>query len=181
MIQPLYAHPYTKIFATVFALAAFAGGVFGVGQAKSFELASAYVYAGGALGVLFSGDFISLFFFWEIMAPKSDLTPKGELLEAINKTFSSFDKFSEEFSSKALGVFGSGWAFLVLTPQKELKLKRQSFQNSPISDGNIPLLGIDVWEHAYYLKYQNRRAEYVKAWWNVVNWNKVEEIFRTSF
>ncbi len=120
-------------------------------------------------------------FFWEIMSPKSDkggiVPARGGLAEAIKKTFGSVDKFKEEFTTKAMGVFGSGWAFLIMKPDKTLTLKRQSFQNSPLMRGNIPLLGIDVWEHAYYLKYQNRRAEYVAAWWNVVNWKQVEETY----
>ena len=116
-------------------------------------------------------------FFWSIMGPKSKAKPEGELLENINSTFGDFSKFKEQFSAKAMGVFGSGWAFLILTPDKKLALKRHSFQNSPLSDGNVPLLAIDVWEHAYYLKYQNRRAEYVEAFWNIVNWGEVEKTF----
>ncbi len=111
-------------------------------------------------------------FFWKILSPtKSE--PKGELLAALKKHFGSVDKFKEEFSAKAMGVFGSGWAFLIATPEKKLVLKRHSFQNTPIMHGNSPLLGLDVWEHAYYLKYQNRRAEYISAWWSVVNWAEV--------
>lgn len=118
-------------------------------------------------------------FFWEIMSPDSP-EPQAKLLEAINSEFTSIEKFKEEFTSKAMSVFGSGWAFLVLTPDKKLQLKRHSFQNSPLMQGSIPILGIDVWEHAYYLKYQNKRADYIDAWWNVVNWRKAEEIFNVS-
>lgn len=118
-------------------------------------------------------------FFWEIMSPEKS-EPKGKLLDAINSTFTSVEKFKEEFANKAMGVFGSGWAFLILTSDKKLQLKRHSFQNSPLMQGSVPILGIDVWEHAYYLKYQNKRAEYVNAWWNVVNWRKAEEIFNVS-
>ncbi|KKQ97814.1 MAG: Superoxide dismutase, partial [Candidatus Woesebacteria bacterium GW2011_GWA1_39_12] len=107
-------------------------------------------------------------FFWEIMSPKSN-PPGGKLLEALNSTFGNVDKFKEEFTNKAMSVFGSGWTFLILTHDGKLALKRQSFQNSPIMQGNIPILGVDVWEHAYYLKYQNRRADYIAAWWHVVN------------
>lgn len=118
-------------------------------------------------------------FFWEIMcAPKGEVKPVGELAEAIDNTFGSFEEFKKQFTEKATTIFGSGWAFLVRTPDGELKLKRHSFQNSPISDGNIPIIGLDVWEHAYYLKYQNRRPEYIEAWWNVVNWDKANENFK---
>lgn len=118
-------------------------------------------------------------FFWEIMSPEKS-EPNGKLLDAINSTFTSVEKFKEEFANKGMGVFGSGWAFLILTSDKKLQLKRHSFQNSPLMQGSIPILGIDVWEHAYYLKYQNKRADYIKAWWNVVNWRKAEEIFNVS-
>ncbi len=116
-------------------------------------------------------------FFWEIMSPKGGGKPTGELAKEIEKTFGSFEDFKKQFTDKALGVFGSGWAFLMIAPDKKLKLKRHSFQNSPLMHGNMPILGIDVWEHAYYLKYQNRRAEYIEAWWNVVNWEKAGENF----
>jgi len=122
------------------------------------------------------GGHVNHTFFWKIMTPKpTSLT--GKLLESINSTFGSIDKFKEEFTSKTMSVFGSGWAFLIMTPDKKLTLKRHSFQNSPLMHGNIPILGIDVWEHAYYLKYQNRRADYISAWWNVVNWGEASEIF----
>ena len=121
-------------------------------------------------------------FFWKIMTPPKDniKEPEGKLKEDINSTFGSFDKFKEEFTTKAMAVFGSGWVFLILTKDKKLTLKRHSFQNSPLSHGNIPLLTIDVWEHAYYLKYQNRRTDYIAAWWNVVNWNEVSELFEKA-
>jgi Fe-Mn family superoxide dismutase len=118
-------------------------------------------------------------FFWKIMKPNGG-KPSGELLSAINKTFGTIEDFKKQFTEKAMGVFGSGWAFLILTPDKELRLKRHSFQNSPLIQGNIPILGLDVWEHAYYLKYQNRRAEYIDAWWNVVNWEKANSIYENS-
>lgn len=116
-------------------------------------------------------------FFWKIMAPNGGGEPSGELKNAIEKEFGSFDECKKQFSEKGLTVFGSGWAFLVKTPEGNLKLKRHSFQNSPILQGNTPILGLDVWEHAYYLKYQNRRAEYIENWWNVVNWKEVEKNF----
>lgn len=115
-------------------------------------------------------------FFWKIMAPNSG-KPEGKFLEAVNSTFGSLDKFKAEFTKKAMSVFGSGWAFLIKTPGGKLSLKRHSFQNSPLMHGNVPILGLDVWEHAYYLKYQNKRAEYIDAWWNVVNWREVSASF----
>jgi Fe-Mn family superoxide dismutase len=102
-------------------------------------------------------------------------TPNGVLLERINSTFGTFDEFKKLFTEKAMTVFGSGWAFLVQKSDCSLELSRHSFQNSPIMKGDIPLLGLDVWEHAYYLHYQNRRAEYVESWWNVVNWDEVSK------
>lgn len=114
-------------------------------------------------------------FFWKIMGPKAKPSPEGKLLEAINATFGDLVTFKQKFTEKAMGVFGSGWAFLVVNSDKKLELTRQSFQNSPLMYGNNPILGIDVWEHAYYLKYQNRRAEYIDAWWNVVNWEQAEK------
>ena len=110
------------------------------------------------------------------MSPKGGGKPKGELADAINKTFGDFQKFREEFSNKAMAVFGSGWAFLIKTPDGKLQLKRHSFQNSPLMQGNMPILGLDVWEHAYYLKYQNRRVEYIEAFWNVVNWEEANKL-----
>ena len=111
-------------------------------------------------------------FFWKIMSPNPS-NPSQPLLSALNSSFGSFDKFKEAFTSKAMSVFGSGWAFLIQKPDGSLALKRHSFQNSPLLHGNKPILGIDVWEHAYYLKYQSRRADYITAWWKVVNWSAV--------
>ena len=118
--------------------------------------------------------------FWQVMAPATGQKPEGKLLEALNSTFGNLAKFQEQFTAKAMSVFGSGWAFLLKTPEGKLALKRHSFQNTPINSGNTPLLTVDVWEHAYYLKYQNRRAEYLTAWWNIVNWKKVSELFEKS-
>jgi len=118
--------------------------------------------------------------FWKVMTPKSEKEPDGELAEAINSKFGGFSQFKEKFTEKTMSVFGSGWAFLILNGKGNLSLKRHSFQNSPLMYGNTPLLGIDVWEHAYYLKYQNRRAEYIKAWWNVVNWKEVADRFKST-
>lgn len=114
--------------------------------------------------------------FWVIMSPKGGGQPHGELAKAIEQTFGSFDAFKAEFEKAANGRFGSGWAWLVLR-QGQLAVISTANQDNPLSEGMIPLMGIDVWEHAYYLKYQNRRAEYVSNWWNVVNWEEVARRF----
>jgi len=118
--------------------------------------------------------------FWEILTSNSDLAPKGELLNAINNSFESFDNFKKIFNEKALSLFGSGWVFLIVDKNNNLQIKRHSFQNSPVMNGNKPILGLDVWEHAYYLKYQNRRAEYIDAFWNVVDWDVVASKYVSS-
>jgi Fe-Mn family superoxide dismutase len=110
--------------------------------------------------------------FWQIMGPKAGGMPKGELARAIDQAFTSFDNFKTEFEKAANTRFGSGWAWLVKRGNG-LAVVSTPNQDSPLSDGMTPLMGIDVWEHAYYLKYQNRRAEYVTAWWNVVNWDAI--------
>ncbi|MEW6028530.1 MAG: superoxide dismutase [Chloroflexota bacterium] len=115
--------------------------------------------------------------FWEIMAPKAGGAPKGELAKAIDAVFTSFDNFKAEFEKAANGRFGSGWAWLV-KKGSGLAVVSSANQDNPMSEGMTPLMGIDVWEHAYYLKYQNRRAEYVTAWWNVVNWDEVARRFK---
>ena len=115
--------------------------------------------------------------FWEIMTPKAPEKPEGEFLNNIDSTFGSFDDFKDEFTEKSTALFGSGWVFLVITKDNALEITRQSFQNSPFMYGQVPILGLDLWEHAYYLKYQNKRAEYIDAWWNVVNWKEVEKRF----
>jgi Fe-Mn family superoxide dismutase len=117
--------------------------------------------------------------FWVIMAPRAGGQPSGALAEAIRSTFNSFDNFKEKFSNAAMTRFGSGWAWLVLAGGK-LDIYSTANQDSPLMQGHIPILGLDVWEHAYYLKYQNRRAEYVAAWWNVVNWPEVQRRFDAS-
>lgn len=114
-------------------------------------------------------------FFWEIMGPKGGGAPGGELGKAIDKAFGSFDKFQKTFSEKAVTVFGSGWAWLVVNGKGELEIVQRKNQDSPLMDGLKPILGIDVWEHAYYLKYQNYRPKYVEAWWKVVDWKAVSE------
>ncbi|MBM3124486.1 MAG: superoxide dismutase [Chloroflexi bacterium] len=114
--------------------------------------------------------------FWEIMAPKAGGSPKGELAKSIDSAFGSFDNFKSEFEKSANGRFGSGWAWLVKIGNG-LAIVSTPNQDSPLTDRQTPILGLDVWEHAYYLKYQNRRAEYVTNWWNVVNWEAVAARF----
>ncbi len=114
--------------------------------------------------------------FWEIMAPKAGGAPKGELAKAIDSAFTSFDNFKAEFEKAANTRFGSGWAWLV-KKGSGLAVVSSANQDNPMSDGQTPIMGLDVWEHAYYLKYQNRRAEYATAWWNVVNWDAVAARF----
>jgi Fe-Mn family superoxide dismutase len=111
--------------------------------------------------------------FWMIMAPKAGGAPKGALAKAIDAAFGSIDGFKAEFAKAANGRFGSGWAWLVEKKDGGLSVVSTANQDNPLSDGLRPLMGIDVWEHAYYLKYQNRRAEYVTNWWNVLNWDEI--------
>ena len=110
--------------------------------------------------------------FWEVMGPNAGGAPKGELAKAIDASFTSFDAFKAEFEKAATTRFGSGWAWLV-KKDSGLAVVSTANQDSPLSDGLAPILGIDVWEHAYYLKYQNRRPEYITAFWNVINWDAV--------
>ena len=117
--------------------------------------------------------------FWEAMSPNGGGAPTGDLAEAIDAVFGSFDAFKEQFEAAGVGRFGSGWAWLVLDGGA-LAITSTPNQDSPISEGKTPLLGNDVWEHAYYLKYQNRRPEYLKAWWNVVDWGKVAERYAAA-
>jgi Fe-Mn family superoxide dismutase len=112
--------------------------------------------------------------FWESMSPDGGGAPDGDLAAAIDEAFGSFDAFKEQFEAAGVGQFGSGWAWLVLDGGK-LAVTSTPNQDNPISDGKTPLVGNDVWEHAYYLKYQNKRPDYLKAWWNVVDWGKVAE------
>jgi len=117
--------------------------------------------------------------FWESMSPDGGGAPDGELARAIDEAFGSFDAFKEQFEAKGVGQFGSGWAWLVLDGGK-LAVTSTANQDNPVSQGQVPLLGNDVWEHAYYLKYQNKRPDYLKAWWNVVNWDKVAERYSAA-
>ncbi|EOH79112.1 MULTISPECIES: superoxide dismutase [Enterococcus] len=115
-------------------------------------------------------------FFWEILGPNAGGEPTGAIKEAIEETFGSFEDFKEEFKTAATGRFGSGWAWLVVKDGK-LAITSTANQDSPLMDGQTPVLGLDVWEHAYYLKYKNVRPEYINAFWSVVNWDKVNEYF----
>jgi Fe-Mn family superoxide dismutase len=116
--------------------------------------------------------------FWEIMAPKAGGDPTGALNAAITSFFGNFANFKAEFEKAANGRFGSGWAWLVKKSDGGLTIVSTANQDNPMSEGMSPLMGLDVWEHAYYLKYQNRRAEYVSSWWNVVNWAEVGRRFK---
>jgi Fe-Mn family superoxide dismutase len=117
--------------------------------------------------------------FWESMSPTGGGEPTGALGDAITSAFGSFDAFKEQFEANGVAQFGSGWTWLVLDGG-ELKLTKTPNQDNPVLEGQTPLLGNDVWEHAYYLKYQNRRPDYLKAWWNVVNWDKVAERYAAA-
>lgn len=115
-------------------------------------------------------------FFWQIMGPKKGGVPKSELANAIKENFGDTKTFQEKFTAAAMGRFGSGWVWLVSDAGK-LSIIDTPNQDTPLMEGKTPILGLDVWEHAYYLKYQNRRADYIAAWWNVVNWEVVDEHF----
>ncbi|NMA81108.1 MAG: superoxide dismutase, partial [Jeotgalicoccus halophilus] len=116
--------------------------------------------------------------FWELLSPEQKEL-SGELKEAIESAFGSVDKFKEEFEAAAAGRFGSGWAWLVVN-NGALEITSTPNQDNPVSEGKTPVFGVDVWEHAYYLKYQNKRPEYLSAIWNVVNWDKVNELYQTA-
>jgi len=115
--------------------------------------------------------------FWELMQPGGASEPSGALAEAINKTFGGLAQFKEQFTKACLGRFGSGWGWLIRDGSGKLAIESSANQDSPVMDGKMPVLGCDVWEHAYYLKYQNRRPDYVTAWWNVVNWTEAGRRF----
>ena len=118
--------------------------------------------------------------FWLLLSPKGEGSPSGELGTAINSVFGSFDNFKQKFTEAAMGRFGSGWAWLSLDGGKKLLIESTANQDSPLILGHTPLLGLDVWEHAYYLKYQNRRPDYVAAFYNVINWGEVAKRFAAA-
>jgi superoxide dismutase, Fe-Mn family len=125
-------------------------------------------------------------FFWKIMAPGAGGEPTGQLVGAIKKAFGSFGDFKTKFEAAGLARFGSGWAWLIVNPSKELEIVSTANQDSPLMGKAVagtegrPVLGVDVWEHAYYLNYQNRRPDYLKAWWNVVSWNAAEKNYAAA-
>lgn len=112
--------------------------------------------------------------FWQLMGPTGSREPQGELKRLIDGTFGSFDTFKEKFAQAGVTRFGSGWAWLVLNDKGELEITSTANQDHPLTDGKLPILGLDVWEHAYYLKFMNKRPDYISTWWNVVNWDAVE-------
>jgi len=118
--------------------------------------------------------------FWQVMGPGGGGEPSGELAAAINTAFGGFEQFKEQFAKAAATRFGSGWAWLGFDGSGKLHVGSTANQDSPFSIGHLPILGLDVWEHAYYLNYQNRRPDYIAAWWNTVNWGRVEELFNAG-
>ncbi len=126
------------------------------------------------------GGYLNHEIFWTLMAPNAGGDPKGPIADAIASTFGSFGAFKEKFNAAGMGRFGSGWAWLIFTKDGRLEVTSTANQDSPLSDGHFPILCNDVWEHAYYLKYQNRRNEYLEAWWNVVNWDAANQRFETA-
>jgi superoxide dismutase, Fe-Mn family len=146
-------------------------------EAKSIEdIVTNYTKAPEAIrGALrnHGGGHLNHSLFWSSLKPKGDGEPDGKLAEALSVGFTDFATFKEQFTKAAGGVFGSGWAWLVKDHSNKLSIVTTPNQDNPLTQGLTPLLGLDVWEHAYYLKYQNRRPEYIEAWWNVVNWEEV--------
>ncbi|GFH41232.1 superoxide dismutase [Lactococcus insecticola] len=126
------------------------------------------------------GGHVNHSFFWEILAPNAGGNPTGEIGDAIAAKFGSFSEFKELFKTAATGRFGSGWAWLVVDAAGELKVTSTANQDNPISDGETPVLGLDVWEHAYYLKYHNVRPDYIAAFFELVNWDKVNELYAAA-
>jgi Fe-Mn family superoxide dismutase len=126
------------------------------------------------------GGHVNHTMFWQIMGPNAGGQPTGALADAINQAFGGFDAFTEKLSQAGMTRFGSGWAWLVVDGNGQLSVTSTANQDNPMMEGQRPILGVDVWEHAYYLKYQNRRADYLKAWWNVVNWDEVAKRFQAA-
>ncbi|WP_047865213.1 superoxide dismutase [Rubrobacter aplysinae] len=120
--------------------------------------------------------------FWQIMSPEGGGSPAGELGSAIDDSFGSFDQFKEQWAAAAApgALFGSGWAWLIAAPDGSLRIERTANQDSPLMEGKLPVIGLDCWEHAYYLKYQNRRPDYINAWWDVVDWQEAERRFQAA-
>jgi len=126
------------------------------------------------------GGHVNHTMFWQIMKPKGGGDPSGKIAEAIKKSFGDFKAFQEKFNDAGVKQFGSGWVWLAGKPTGEVQILSTPNQDSPISQGLYPIFGNDVWEHAYYLKYNNRRPEYLQAWWNVVNWDEINKRYETS-
>ena len=126
------------------------------------------------------GGHINHSMFWQIIGPGCGGSPVGKLAEAINSTFGSFDQFKEKFGAAATTRFGSGWAWLTRDSSGKLEISSTANQDNPVMEGKYPVIGLDVWEHAYYLKYQNRRPDYIAAWWNVVNWQEADKRFTSG-
>ena len=124
------------------------------------------------------GGHVNHSFFWKILAKEVEL--RGEILKEINDHFGSFDKFKEQFKEACLTLFGSGWVWLAVNKTGELEIIKSPNQDNPMSDGKQPILGIDLWEHSFYLKYQNRKSEYIDAFWNVIDWEKVNEFYNKA-
>lgn len=126
------------------------------------------------------GGYVNHKMFWEIMSPDGGGEPKGDLAAAINESFGSFEAFKEQFNEVGSSQFGSGWAWLALDSNNQLQVMGTPNQDSPLMEGMYPIMGNDVWEHAYYLKYRNDRGEYLNNWWNVVNWDEVERRYQSA-
>jgi Fe-Mn family superoxide dismutase len=126
------------------------------------------------------GGHVNHSMFWRIMKPKGGGEPTGAIASAINQNFGNFAAFKKQFNEAGASRFGSGWAWLVRTKDGKLAVTSTANQDSPLSEGNYPIMGNDVWEHAYYLKYQNRRADYLDAWWNVLNWDEINRRFAAA-
>jgi Fe-Mn family superoxide dismutase len=126
------------------------------------------------------GGYANHSLFWSIMSPDGGGEPSGDLAGAIDQAFGSFDEFKQEFTSTAAGQFGSGWGWLAVDASGALKVLSTPNQDSPYSQGMTPILGVDVWEHAYYLNYQNERGSYLNAWWNTVNWDEVGRLYKEA-
>ncbi len=120
--------------------------------------------------------------FWQIMSPNGGGEPVGDLADAINQSFGSFDSFKEQWAAAAApgAIFGSGWAWLIASPDGSVSIDTTPNQDNPLMEGKLPVIGLDVWEHAYYLTYRNRRPEYINSWWNVVNWEEAERRYQAA-